>query len=105
MSRQGVRISVHTSMGNELLREAGIVAPGERPVRTAVLHIHLDNPSKRFRRMMSDLDSMVSGHTAWFRGKKWQVASAETVESTRHQGHIKDKGHAFEYFLEDTADQ
>lgn len=100
MSRQGIKL-VRPGIELDLLSAAGVIVEAqERPPRTAVLHIHPDGMSKRFKRMAEDLDSMSTDHKAWYRGKKWVATGATVISEPIHKGHVKNKGVAFEYSLE-----
>lgn len=101
MTRQGIRIREHEATGSDILREAGIEPDESRPVRTAVVHIHLRNPSRRMKRIMESLDSMVGGHKIRHKGAIWRVASTESIPAEEHKGHARNRGAAFEYFLEE----
>jgi hypothetical protein len=103
MCRQGIETFVEEGVTNELLAGAGLEMLSDRPVRKAILHIHLDHPSRRFLRMVSDLDSIPTGHIAWYRGKRWRVADARVLNEAQHAGHEKNKGFACEYFLEEAV--
>ena len=101
MCRQGIEIRTGEDVTNDILVAAGLETFSERPARKAVLHIHLDHPSNRFMRMVADLDGIPTGHTAWYRGKRWRVATARVLGEEHHFGHKKNKGFACEYHLEE----
>lgn len=103
MCRQGVETYTAEDITNDLLVGAGLETFSERPARKAILHIHLDHPSKQLRRMVTDLDGIPTGHIAWYRGKRWKVADAKVIDTTHHHGHQKDKGFACDYYLEEVV--
>lgn len=100
MTRQGIHIKEHVSHA-DILQAAGLEPENTRPVRTAVVHIHLRRPSARMKRIMESLDSMVGGHKIRHKGTTWKVASTESISPTEHKGHTRNRGAAFEYFLEE----
>jgi len=101
MTRQGIHIKEHSATGSDILREAGIESDESRPIRTAVVHIHLDNPSRRMKRIMVTLDSMSGGHKIKHKGSTWRVNTTESITSSEHKGHTRSRGVAFEYFLDE----
>lgn len=102
MTRQGIHIKEHDSH-SDILQAAGLEVENVRPVRTAVVHIHLKRPSSRMKRIMESLDSMVGGHKVRHKGAIWKVASTESIPAEEHKGHTRNRGAAFEYFLEEAA--
>lgn len=103
MSRQGIHIQEHEATGSDMLREAGLESDESRPIRTAVVHIHLDRPSARMKRIMAALDSITGGHKIRHRGSTWCVNTAESIPASDHKGHTRNRGAAFEYFLDEEA--
>lgn len=56
------------------------------------------------KRIMEKLDSLEGGNKIKHKGIIWKVVNTNTIDSNEHNGHTRNRGAAFEYFLEEVVE-
>jgi len=103
MTRQGIHVKSYEATGTEMLRAAGVEVESAASIRLATVHVHLKNPSQRMKRIMEKLDSIPDGHKIKHKGVTWKAVEINPIPADEHKGHMRRRGAAIEYFLEEVV--